>query len=127
LNNNGYSSIGSLSNAVGSEGFGTYYRYRNEETQQLDGELLPVDYAANAASMGAYVIKATTVEELKNALRKAKTISYTTLIYIEVDRKKAIPGFAWWDVPVAEISESSAVKESLKNYHQNKKTQKYYL
>jgi 3D-(3,5/4)-trihydroxycyclohexane-1,2-dione acylhydrolase (decyclizing) len=127
LNNDGYSSIGGLSASLGSEGFGTYYRYRNEETKQLNGGLLPIDYAANAASMGAYVIKAKNVNELKNALKKAKTIDRTTLIYIEVDRKKAVPGFAWWDVPIAEVSKKEAVKEALKTYHINKKAQKYYL
>ncbi|MEC7262220.1 MAG: 3D-(3,5/4)-trihydroxycyclohexane-1,2-dione acylhydrolase (decyclizing), partial [Bacteroidota bacterium] len=105
LNNDGYSSIGSLSASLGSEGFGTYYRYRNEETSQLDGGLLPIDYAANAASMGAHVLKTSNVVELKEALKKAKTIDRTTLIYIEVDRKKGVPGFAWWDVAVAEVSE----------------------
>lgn len=127
LNNDGYSSIGSLSGSLGSEGFGTYYRYRNGQTQQLDGKLLPVDYAANAASMGAYVIKAANIKELKEALKKAKTIDVTTMIYIEVDRKKAVPGFAWWDVAVAEVSEKKAVKKALKRYKENKKSQKYYL
>jgi len=127
LNNDGYASIGGLSNSLGSEGFGTYYRYRNEDTNQLDGGLLPIDYAANAASMGAYVIKAANVRELNAALEKAKSIDRTTLIYIEVDRKKGIPGYAWWDVAVAEISEKEAVTESYKTYQENKKTQKYYL
>ena len=127
LNNDGYASIGGLSASLGSEGFGTYYRYRNEDTNQLDGDLLPIDYAANAASMGAYVIKAANVTELNAALKKAKTIDRTTLIYIEVDRKKGIPGYAWWDVAVAEVSEKEAVKESHKTYLDHKKTQKYYL
>ncbi|MBR9853916.1 MAG: 3D-(3,5/4)-trihydroxycyclohexane-1,2-dione acylhydrolase (decyclizing) [Algicola sp.] len=127
LNNDGYSSIGSLSDSLGSEGFGTFYRYRNEETQQLDGGLLPVDYAANAASMGAHVIKATNVQELKQALTDAKSIDRTTLIYIEVDRKKGVPGFAWWDVAVAETSEQEKVKSSYETYLKNKKTQRYYL
>lgn len=127
LNNDGYASIGGLSASLGSEGFGTYYRYRNEDTNQLDGGVLPIDYAANAASMGAYVIKAANVTELNAALKKAKTIDRTTLIYIEVDRKKGIPGYAWWDVAVAEVSEKEAVKASLKTYLDNKKTQKYYL
>lgn len=127
LNNEGYSSIGSLSASLGSEGFGTYYRYRNEETSQLDGGLLPVDYAANAASMGAHVIKVPNVEGLKDALKKTKTIDRTTVIYIEVDRKKGVPGFAWWDVAVAEVSEKEAVKKSYEAYQNNKKTQKYYL
>ena len=127
LNNDGYASIGGLSASLGSEGFGTYYRYRSEETNQLDGGLLPIDYAANAASMGAYVIKTTNVTELKAALEKAKTIDHTTLIYIEVDRKKGIPGFAWWEVAVAEISEKEAVNESFKTYQENKKNQKHDL
>ncbi len=127
LNNDGYSSIGSLSNSVGAEGYGTYYRYRNEETQQLDGGLLPIDYTANAASMGAYVIKAKNVSELKDALKKAKTIDQTTLIYIEVDRKKGVPGFTWWDVPIAQVSTKEAVKKSLEAYKKNKTSQKYYL
>ena len=127
LNNDGYSSIGGLSASLGSEGFGTYYRYRNGETNQLDGGLLPIDYATNAASMGAFVIKASNVTELKTALKKAKTIEHTTLIYIEVDRKKGVPGFAWWDVAVAEVSEKEAVDASYQTYQKNKKTQKYYL
>ena len=127
LNNDGYSSIGSLSSSLGSEGFGTYYRYRDQGTQQLDGGLLPVDYAANAASMGAHVIKATNVTELKAALKQAKAIDHTTVIYIEVDRKKGVPGFAWWDVAVAEVSESDAVKKAYETYRNNKKNQKHYL
>src|SRR5690554_6878547 len=127
LNNDGYSSIGSLSSSLGSEGFGTYYRYRNEETDQLDGGTLPIDYASNAASMGAHVLKAANIKEFNAALEEAKTIATTTMIYIEVDRKKAVPGFAWWDVAVAEVSEKNAVKQSLEAYRKNKTTQKYYL
>ena len=127
LNNDGYSSIGGLSASLGSDGFGTYYRYRNEETNQLDGGLLPIDYAANAASMGAHVIKVANVQELKDALKQAKNIDHTTLIYIEVDRTKGVPGFAWWDVAVAEVSEKEAVDASYQTYQKNKKTQKYYL
>jgi 3D-(3,5/4)-trihydroxycyclohexane-1,2-dione acylhydrolase (decyclizing) len=67
------------------------------------------------------------VKELNAALEKAKTIDRTTVIYIEVDRKKAVPGFAWWDVAVAEVSEKDSVKNSLMTSLENKKTQKYYL
>ena len=49
------------------------------------------------------------------------------MIDIEVDRKKGVPGFAWWDVAVAEVSEKQAVDESYKAYQKNKKSQKYYL
>src|SRR5207302_7016649 len=46
LDNHGFSSIGGLSQAVGSRGFGTDYRYRRDETGQLDGEYVPVDFVA---------------------------------------------------------------------------------
>ena len=127
LNNDGYSSIGALSANLGSEGFGTYYRYRNEESAQLDGGVLPVDYAANAASMGAHVIKCAQISDLKQALVTAKSIDKTTFIYIETDRRKGVPGFSWWDVPVAAVSEQSGVNTAFENYIENKKNQKYHL
>jgi 3D-(3,5/4)-trihydroxycyclohexane-1,2-dione acylhydrolase (decyclizing) len=44
-----------------------------------------------------------------------------------VDREKGVPGFTWWDVPIAEVSEKENVSESYKKYIENKKSQKYYL
>src|SRR5437660_4282626 len=56
LDNHGFQSIGGLSRAIGSGGFGTSYRFRNAKSGQLDGDLVPVDYAANARSLGAHVL-----------------------------------------------------------------------
>ena len=56
VQNHGFASIGSLSEALGSQRFGTYYRYRSDDGR-LDGGKLPVDLAANAASLGADVIR----------------------------------------------------------------------
>src|SRR5208282_316914 len=61
VQNHGFQSIGALSRSVGVQGFGTSYRYRDPESGQLDGELLPVDLAANAASLGASVLRAGSV------------------------------------------------------------------
>jgi 3D-(3,5/4)-trihydroxycyclohexane-1,2-dione acylhydrolase (decyclizing) len=38
IDNNGFASIGGLSKSIGSEGFGTKYSYRNQETGYLEGE-----------------------------------------------------------------------------------------
>ena len=46
---------------------------------------------------------------------------------IETDLYKGVPGFAWWEVPVAEVSEIDSVKEAYKNYKESKKKQHYYL
>ncbi|MET9499367.1 3D-(3,5/4)-trihydroxycyclohexane-1,2-dione acylhydrolase (decyclizing), partial [Streptomyces sp. NPDC006552] len=68
LQNHGYASIGGLSAAVGAEGFATAYRYRDEESGAYTGPPLPVDLAANAASLGMDVHRAETVAELRTAL-----------------------------------------------------------
>ena len=49
VQNQGFASIGALSESLGSQRFGTRYRYRNPATGMLDGDVLPVDLAANAA------------------------------------------------------------------------------
>ena len=58
LDNNGYASIGGLSEYVGSQRFGTQYQFRSNG--QLKGGPLPVDLAANARSLGAHVIECDT-------------------------------------------------------------------
>lgn len=127
LNNNGFGSIGALSESVGSKRFGTKYRFRNNSTGQIDGDILPVDFVKNAESLGANVIVAENIESLNQALKKAKQSDKTTVIYIETDLEKSVEGYAWWEVAVAEVSEMDSVKEAYKNYLENKKNQKYYL
>ena len=71
VDNHGFASIGGLSKSVGSDGFGTKYRYRTD-SGHLDGETLPIDMAKNAESMGAKVIRANTREEFSAALKEAQ-------------------------------------------------------
>ena len=85
VQNHGYASIGSLSESLGSQRFGTKYRYRNAQTGRLDGDKLPVDLAANAASFGLEVIKATTRAEFADAIKAAKAAEEPIVIYVETD------------------------------------------
>ena len=127
INNNGFGSIGALSESIGSQRFGTKYRYRDQETGHLTGETLPVNFAQNARSLGAYVIEATDIKSLKKALEEAKVQTVTTVVTIETDLFKGVPGYAWWEVAVAEVSEIETVKEAYKIYLTNKKKQRYFL
>lgn len=129
INNKGYGSIGGLSKSLGSEGFGTQYLYRNDSSGQLDGQDLPVDLAMNAASLGAEVIKTDSISSLNAALKKAKGIKKTTVVYIETvpDRKIAGYGHAWWEVPVSEVSEKEEVNEAYLKYKNHKKGQRQHL
>ncbi|HZK93797.1 MAG TPA: 3D-(3,5/4)-trihydroxycyclohexane-1,2-dione acylhydrolase (decyclizing) [Prolixibacteraceae bacterium] len=127
LNNNGFASIGGLSQSIGSQRFGTKYRYRDEETGLLTGDILPVDFAQNARSLGAHVIEAHDIESLKSALVEAKSQTRTTVITIETSLTKGTPGYAWWEVAIAEVSEIDSVKKARAEYVENKKKQRYYL
>ena len=128
LNNHGFSSIGGLSESAGGGGFGTEYRYRNEESGLLDGDYLPVDFAANAASLGAHVIKATDLTSLKAALAEASECDCTTVITIEVDRDQRVQNYeSWWDVPVAEVSEMESVRRAREEYEKQKRLERYFL
>ena len=117
LDNHGFASIGGLSQAVGCSGFGTEYRYRSAGTGLLDGELLPVDLAANAASLGAHAIRACTPAAVREAIATARRADRTTAIVIPVDREQRIGGSdAWWDVPIAEVSTIEAVQAARTEY-----------
>ncbi|MEX0778929.1 MAG: 3D-(3,5/4)-trihydroxycyclohexane-1,2-dione acylhydrolase (decyclizing) [Balneolales bacterium] len=128
INNHGFSSIGGLSKSIGSEGFGTNYRYRDTGTQQLDGNQLPVDFAKNAESLGALVIEAKTVNELQKALVTSKQADRTTVIVLETDKDDKVPGFeSWWDVPIAEVSDNAAIQDARKEYEKSILKEKNYL
>lgn len=121
LDNHGYASIGGLSESLGLGGFGTQHRFRNPTTGQLDGDVLPIDLAANAASLGAHAIRARTREELWKALEEARAQDRTTVIVVEVDRDARVPSYeAWWDVPVAEVSGMPSVQKAREEYEKNR-------
>lgn len=128
-NNDGFASIGSLSESIGNKRFGTKYRFREAKTGQLSGKPLPVDIAKNAESLGAHVFKATDKTTLIEALKKAKKADRTSMVYIETELERTIPGYnAWWEVPIAEVSTQNDVKKRRKLYEKNKKAeQRYYL
>ena len=128
LDNHGFSSIGGLSQSVGSGGFGTDYRYRQSTSGTLDGKTLPVDFVAAAASLGAKAVRAVSRDDLEKALHNASREDRTTVIVIETDKEARVPGYeSWWDVPVAEVSEVAAVGEARKKYEQNVRKERHYL
>ncbi len=127
LNNHGYASIGALSNAVGAERFGTQYRFRDADQKAFTGPALPLDLAANAQSLGAYVFRCTTIEDVRAALSEAKSIERTTVIYVETDILQGVEGYAWWDVPIAEVSTTPSAQHALEAYEEARKSQRYYL
>ena len=126
IQNHGYQSIGALSASVGAQRFGTRYRFRGA-SGRLDGAPLPVDLAANAESLGARVIRTSTVAELRAALvaLKRERRDGPVVVHIETDPLVPAPdGGGWWDVPVAEASELPSVDDARESYRAAKQGQR---
>jgi 3D-(3,5/4)-trihydroxycyclohexane-1,2-dione acylhydrolase (decyclizing) len=127
VDNHGFASIGALSESVGSQRFGTSYRYRSPDGR-LDGDYLPVDLAANAESLGVSVLRAATVEEFRAALQRARAADRITLVHVETDPLIPAPdGGGWWDVPVAETAAIESTRDARAVYEKARQQQRDYL
>ncbi len=125
VQNHGFASIGALSESLGSQRFGTNYRYRDPSSGMLDGGRLPIDLAANAESLGAHVIRVSTIEEFRAAVATSRASDRTTAIHIETDPLAPVPSSdSWWDVPVSEVSQLDSTQQARKTYEAHKASQK---
>ncbi|MCX5378281.1 3D-(3,5/4)-trihydroxycyclohexane-1,2-dione acylhydrolase (decyclizing) [Streptomyces sp. NBC_00091] len=119
LDNHGYASIGGLSGTVGGEGFGTAYRFRGKDGA-YGGPPLPVDLAANAASLGMAVIRTRTIGDLRKALAEARQADRPTCVYAQTRTPDTVsgppPAQAWWDVPVAETATRASAALAREEY-----------
>jgi 3D-(3,5/4)-trihydroxycyclohexane-1,2-dione acylhydrolase (decyclizing) len=133
LDNHGFKSIGSLSRSMGQDGFGTRFIQRKDDILAGDSageavEALPIDFAANARSLGAETISCETYADFVAALEAARHTSRTTLIYVQNDRYASVPGYeSWWDVPIAEVSEMPTVQEARRQYEAMRPQEKYFF
>ncbi|MFI6248133.1 3D-(3,5/4)-trihydroxycyclohexane-1,2-dione acylhydrolase (decyclizing) [Streptomyces sp. NPDC051016] len=130
VQNHGYASIGGLSESVGGERFGTAYRLPAGDGT-FTGAPLPVDLAANAASLGMRVLRAKTVRDLGSALAEARAADTPTCVYVETETADTVsgppPAQAWWDVPVAETATRSAAVKARELYERHVSTRRRHL
>jgi 3D-(3,5/4)-trihydroxycyclohexane-1,2-dione acylhydrolase (decyclizing) len=133
LDNAGFKSIGALSRSLGQDGFGTRYVYPHNgrwptDAAGADVQTLPVDLAANARSLGAYVIECKTYADFEAALETVRTTDRTSVIYIQNDRYVGIPNYeGWWDVPVAEVSAMPSVQAAHAEWAAMRAQERYFL
>jgi 3D-(3,5/4)-trihydroxycyclohexane-1,2-dione acylhydrolase (decyclizing) len=126
LDNHGFSSIGGLSRSCGNEGMGTNYRFRRGA--KYDGEDLPVDFVANTASLGAWAVRVRTREELAAAISASRKQPRTSVVVVETSYDDRVPGYeSWWDVAIAEVSTSEAVKSARRKYEEARKKERLFF
>ena len=104
-----------------NRGFGCINRLQQATVGEKFNNLLPgvpqIDFRAHAESLGAIAEKAANISELEAALGRAIGADRTTVIVIDTDPERSTEaGGAWWDVPVAEVSERGAVRTARTDY-----------
>ncbi|KPY39192.1 Pyruvate decarboxylase:pyruvate decarboxylase [Pseudomonas syringae pv. primulae] len=119
LDNMTFGCINNLQMEHGMNSFGTEFRFRNEETGQLDGDFVPVDFAMSAAAYGCKTYKVSTAEQLYEALADAQRQTVSTLIDIKVLPKTMIHKYlSWWRVGVAEVSTTGTTAQVYEKLNQ---------
>ncbi|PYQ15703.1 MAG: 3D-(3,5/4)-trihydroxycyclohexane-1,2-dione acylhydrolase (decyclizing) [Acidobacteria bacterium] len=126
VDNHGYQCIHNLQRSCGSHGFGNEFRAREEETGRLTGPPVEVDYVANARSLGAVAFCADNEDALRRTLAEARAQDRTCLVYVPIEPRTSIPGFSWWDVPVAEVTETEEVRRAREAYLGARQKQRFH-
>jgi 3D-(3,5/4)-trihydroxycyclohexane-1,2-dione acylhydrolase (decyclizing) len=124
LDNHGYQCIHNLQRGSGGRSFGNEFRARRGG--RLEGEVLAVDYVKNAESLGAKTFTATTAGELSRALREARAVPSSCLIYVPLESSAGLPSTSWWDVPISEVSTVPSVREKRAAYEAARKKQRFH-
>jgi len=113
LDNSGYQCIKNLQMAHGSVGFGNEFRYRENETGRLTGDITPVDFKKYAEALGVKAVHAANADELRSALEAAKQEPETALIEVKVLPGSMTDGYhTWWRVGVPEVSNCETTAKS---------------
>ena len=122
LDNHGYRCIRNLSAACGGDNPFNDFRFRDPASGTFTGEVLPIDFAANAASLGARVLMASTPAELERALADRGRHAGRSRGHRRRGQPRAVGArttSSWWDVPVAEVSTSERVQAARLAYEAN--------
>ena len=110
--------FGCINNLQMGNGIGTLcteMRHRNEETGLLDGKYCYTDFAKIGEGYGMKAFRASTPEELREAIRASKKETVSTIIDAKVLPKTMAEGYdSWWHIGVASTAKTEEVIEARK-------------
>jgi len=108
FDNAGFGCINNLQMSKGAGNFGTEFRYR-DESENLGGQFLNIDYAGMGEAMGAVGYRVKTREELIAALEDSKQQTRCVVIDMKVLPKTMTDGYGgWWHCGVAAMPSGEA-------------------
>jgi 3D-(3,5/4)-trihydroxycyclohexane-1,2-dione acylhydrolase (decyclizing) len=119
--NHGYQCIRRLQMGRVGKHFGNEFRARDQKTNRLEGDYVPIDFTKNAESFGARTWHVHTQDELRKALREARAEKRPCAIVVETEKYRFLPGSGvWWDVAVAEVSQDSTTQKLRADYEKDR-------
>jgi 3D-(3,5/4)-trihydroxycyclohexane-1,2-dione acylhydrolase (decyclizing) len=127
MDNHGFQVIRRLQMATVGTSFGNEFRAREEGSNRLEGEYLPIDFCKNAESMGARAWYVETEDELRRALAEARAETGPCLVHVEIEKHVFGPGSAvWWDVAPPEVTDDDETARLRESYERGRRAQRYY-
>ena len=127
LDNAGYGSISGLARSNTGASVGNERRRRGADGRLPDGEIVPVDFVANARSMGCEAALAATLPELRSALAAAREGAATTVIVCPVaPDRPLLSAEAFWDLGVPEVAASAETRALVDAHRERARAQRHY-
>ncbi len=121
--NHGYQVIRQLQMNRAGRSFGNEFRARDAATHRLEGDYVHIDFAQNAASMGARTWHVATPDALEMALVEARDEQRSCVIVVETEPHRYLPGAGvWWDVAPAEAT-NDPVTDERRTAYENERAQ----
>ncbi len=125
--NHGYQCIRQLQMARAGHPFGNEFMERNLETNRLEGDYVKIDFAQNAASMGARTWNVANADELSRALREARSETRPCVIVAETEKHRSVPSSGvWWDVAASEVSNDPVTQKLRAQYEEGRDQQQRF-
>ena len=126
--NHGFQSVHRVQRARTGISFGNEFRMRNAASGRLEGPFIPVDIAANAASLGARAFRVHNEDDLASALNESRAEPRPCVIVAETELYRRVPdSTVWWDIAPAEVSEDASTRKARADYEQRRDELQHYL
>jgi 3D-(3,5/4)-trihydroxycyclohexane-1,2-dione acylhydrolase (decyclizing) len=131
--NHGYQVIHRLQMFRNGREFGNEFRYRADDlvlgrkSSRLEGDYLDVDLRKIAEGLGATAIRATTADEVRQALSSTRDTKGAVVLVVPTVPHADLPGGdVWWDVAPAEVSGVESVRERRAEYEVARGAQRWF-
>jgi 3D-(3,5/4)-trihydroxycyclohexane-1,2-dione acylhydrolase (decyclizing) len=126
--NHGFQSVHRVQKFRTGVSFGNELRFRDPQTNRLDGEFYQVDIARTAEGFGARAFNVETPDELRAALVAAADDPLTCVIVARTETYRRVPdSTVWWDIAPAEVAIDGATQKARATYEATRaETQRYH-